>query len=121
MGGGIWYGRQAADEKDQDGMSCHSRHWPIITLAVELSSQQIKTLGVGVWVVLGKDKAVDRDRFLLCLRPSSFFVCSGLLISSSASSSPPLSLSESTVFPCPIVGTGQGIVLSRMSMLPYLV
>ena len=95
MGGGVWYDRQAADEKDQNGMSCHFRHWPITTLAVELSSQQIKTLGVGVWVVLGKDRAVDRDRFLLCLRPSSFFVCSGLLISSS-SSSPPLSLSEST-------------------------
>ena len=94
MGGGVWYDHQAADEKDQNGMSYHSRHWPIMTLVVELSSQQIKTSGVGVWVVLGEDKAVDRDHFLLCLRLSSFFVCSGLLISSSSSSSssPPLSL-----------------------------
>ena len=37
MGGGVWYGHQAAAEKDQNGMSCHPRHWPITTLAVVLA------------------------------------------------------------------------------------
>ena len=54
-------------------------------------------------------------------RPSSFFVCSFLIISSSFSSLPSISIRKHTLFPYPIVGTGQVFVLSRMSMLPSLV
>ena len=39
---------------------------------------------------------------------------------SSFSSAPSVSLRKHILFPCPIVGTGQGFVLYRTSMLPSL-
>lgn len=119
MGEGVWYGRQPAAEKDQNGMSCHPRCWPIMTGSrLELpTNQSFGSRGVGC---AGEGRAVGRDHFLLCLRPSSFFVCSFLLIASSFSSAPSVSLRKHILFPCSIVGTGQGFVLYRMSMLSSL-
>ena len=42
-------GHQAPHEKAPNGVSCHSRHWPFRSLAVALSSRQLKALGMVVW------------------------------------------------------------------------
>ena len=62
MGRGVWYSYQATpDKKKQNGMSCHPRRCPNRILSVDLSSKQLKALGVGVWVVLGEGRGVDRN------------------------------------------------------------